>query len=267
MSTLSPRSLVGKRWKFDSPICESFQNYAYTEQDLETWKILFTEQINFLKEIKLDVLLTRFKKLGIEPNKIPLLPDLNRRLTQYTDWKLIEVDGIVENQDYFYLTSKKIQPFSPLIRAPHERVGFVWPDIFHEICHLPYLFDEHYSEFCQQIGALGHQAYQSKRSDLIQNVIRLFWHLIENGSVKSDAGNAIYGAILIGYIPGARHVLQNPGLLKEFSIENVCGTPPPWDEDPNYNLSQNIQAHFAVPSFATLLCDFQTWRDRVLVKQ
>jgi phenylalanine-4-hydroxylase len=256
----SSRGVMGARWTRDLGNLGRYQRIPYTDEDRETWALLFREHLRDVARLPIRGFREMYDALGVTTDRLPDLEELNRRFHAHTGWTLLEVDGMVENPDNFHLASRRLQPFTPLIRGKDERYAFYWPDIFHEFCHLPPLFDPDFAGFARRLGELGDAAYSGGDVPLQQKVSRIYWHLNEYGFTAGESGVESVGALLAGHVPELEHVLANPGLLATYeSVDQIAGTPLPWEADPAFHYSQFQKRYFVVPDFARLRRDIERW--------
>src|SRR5690606_37944013 len=78
------------------------QNWAgYTAEDHATWATLFDRQRRLLVGRASEAFLAAQDAMGMTPDRIPKYDDLNAVLEPATGWRLIGVEGLLPELDFF----------------------------------------------------------------------------------------------------------------------------------------------------------------------
>jgi len=162
----------------------------YTDEENETWSILYNRQIELIKGRACDEYIQGVADLGLSADHIPQLPHVNEVLLDKTGWQVAPVAALISFEEFFQLLANRKFPAATFIRRREELDYLQEPDIFHEIFgHCPLLTDPSYAEFSQTYGKLGLSASKEERVFLA----RLYWFTIEFGLMQTQQGMRIYG--------------------------------------------------------------------------
>ncbi|HMI57277.1 MAG TPA: hypothetical protein VK511_04475, partial [Gemmatimonadaceae bacterium] len=72
------------------------QDYSqYTQEDHDIWKLLYSRRMDALKETGSAIYLSGAKLIGLEPDKLPNLAEVNTRLAARTGWAAVGVGGFM----------------------------------------------------------------------------------------------------------------------------------------------------------------------------
>ena len=74
---------------------------SYSEQDHATWAFLFRRQREVLQGRACREFIENQQRFGMNPERIPKFEDLNAVLGPATGWKLIGVEGLLPELDFF----------------------------------------------------------------------------------------------------------------------------------------------------------------------
>ncbi len=169
----------------------------YTEEEHDTWRILYQRQIELLQGRACDEYLNGIEQLAMPSGSIPQLEDISRVLMACTGWSVARVPALISFDRFFSLLANKQFPVATFIRIRSELDYLQEPDIFHEIFgHCPLLTNQDFADFTATYGKLGLAASKEERIYLA----RLYWMTVEFGLLNSGAGLRIYGGgILSSY--------------------------------------------------------------------
>jgi phenylalanine-4-hydroxylase len=199
------------------------EGIAYTQKDNSFWNKLYTQQVNHLQGMASPVFFELLDKINLPSDRVPQLNEVSRVLEKNTGWQLTAANGIVSQQEFFYLLSKKIFPSTTFLRTQQEEGLAVGPDIFHELFgHATMLLDERYSSFMNKIGETA-----LDRAPLQQAAIRrLLWFTSEVGLIKIGAELRIFGGALLSSFIESSLALSSPKVKRApFDIVNIFRTP------------------------------------------
>src|SRR4051812_3472372 len=63
------------------------QDYSqYTQEDHDIWKLLYSRRMDALRENGSEIYLSGARLIGLEPDRLPNLNDVNARLAARTGW-------------------------------------------------------------------------------------------------------------------------------------------------------------------------------------
>jgi phenylalanine-4-hydroxylase len=181
----------------------------YTTEDFEVWQLLFNRQIVNLEGKVHQYYFDYIEELKgvLNEKSIPRFDDLNQELMKSQGWSIEVVPGLIPVKDFFMFLSKKRFCSSTWMRKRNQMDYLEEPDMFHDIFgHVPLLMNEDYSNFTQEIGAIGVKHWDN--DDIVKQLQRLYWYTIEFGLIKEHGNVQIYGAGIISSSAETNHVFE-----------------------------------------------------------
>ena len=235
------------------------QNYAaYTAQDHETYRRLYTRQSALLPGLACEAFVRALPSLGAS-DAIPRFEDVNERLFKATGWQLVGVPGLIPEVPFFTLLANRKFPVTDWIRTPAEFDYIVEPDIFHDLFgHVPLLFDASYADHIQAYGqgalkahALEHGPQQI--TGAVEMLSRLYWYTIEFGLLRHRPGSdevRAYGAGILSSPGELAWSVQSPepqriALQSNADLLRCMAS--------TYKIDSFQQQYFVIDSFDALL--------------
>ena len=169
----------------------------YTEEEHDTWNILYQRQIELLQDRACSEYLDGVEQLAMPVRRIPQLDEISKVLMARTGWSVARVPALISFDRFFSLLASRQFPVATFIRIRAELDYLQEPDIFHEIFgHCPLLTNQNFADFTETYGRLGLAASKEERVYLA----RLYWMTVEFGLLKTVNGLRIYGGgILSSY--------------------------------------------------------------------
>ncbi len=204
-----------------NPVDENgYVNWNETEN--KTWAKLVERQKDIIIGKASDEFLAGLEILDFPDDRIPQLPDINKKLNEYTGWGVEPVPALIQPKEFFNLLANKRFPAATFIRTPEELDYLQEPDIFHEIYgHTPLLTNKAYGEFMEKFGRLALKAEAKDR----RRLFRLFWFTIEFGLLKTESGLKAYGGGILSSIGETQYCLTEESVKKDFNVLEVLRTP------------------------------------------
>lgn len=192
---------------------------AYTPSDHRVWATLYRRRMGSLRQTASRLFLAGADAIGLRPDRIPDLREVNARLAERTGWRAVPVGGFLPAAEFFASLARREFPTTVTIRSP-TRLDYVpEPDIFHDVFgHVPLHADPDFADFLQRFGAM---AANARGNDLIR-CTRLFWFTIEFGLVREAGAVKIYGSGLISSAQDAENALGPLCRRMPFSLEAVA---------------------------------------------
>jgi phenylalanine-4-hydroxylase len=182
----------------------------YSAQDHETWRLLFERLQPEWSRYATPEFLQGLDILHLNPNRIPLLPEVNRKLRPRTGFQAKAVGGYVPAFEFFDCLRKRQFPTTITIRKPEQMNYLPEPDIFHDVAgHVPMHTDRRFADTLVRFGECAHTAAaraqsiadSKQRTEVTASVIRamarFFWFTIEFGLMQTREGLKAYGSGLM----------------------------------------------------------------------
>ena len=202
---------------FSKPLTQDWN--AYTAADHEVWQILYAKRMRELKSTASDVFLTGAEIIGLSPEHIPNLAEVNRRLRRRTGWSAVPVGGFLPAPEFFASLAERKFPTTVTIRSKESLDYVPEPDIFHDVFgHVPLHSDPAFAGFLQKCGEVAARA--STDAD-VEMMTRLFWFTVEFGLIREGDSAKIYGSGLISSAGDAANALGPNCDRRPFSVDAV----------------------------------------------
>ncbi len=199
-----------------------FRAQAYDRYDGEAhdvWRILFERRMATLQDTASQVFLDGMARIGLAPDRVPDLADVNRRLDASTGWNAVGVDGFIPAAQFFRCLSRRRFPTTLIVRPRAQLDYLPEPDIFHDVFgHVPLHADPVFADFLQRFGAL---AAGARTPEETTQMARLFWFTVEFGLIRERGAVRIYGSGLISSHGDAANALGPKVDRRPFSLDAV----------------------------------------------
>lgn len=184
----------------------AFGYVDFTQEENETWKILFERQIKVIQNRACDEFIIGLEKLKLPSDHIPQCQEVSARLQPITGWRVTPVDAIIPLEKFFALLANREFPAATFIRTREDLDYLQEPDIFHEFFgHCPLLTNSAYADFVQWYGERALQTNKKAQSLLG----RLFWFTIEFGLINSNKGLRIFGGGILSSYKETLYALES----------------------------------------------------------
>jgi phenylalanine-4-hydroxylase len=200
------------------------QDWArYTAEDHEVWAVLYRRRMSELADTGSSVFLRGAEAIGLAPDRVPDLADVNRRLGERTGWQAIPVSGFIPAPQFFACLSRRWFPTTVTVRPMDQLEYLPEPDIFHDVFgHVPLHADPVFADFLQRFG----QAASLARTDAdVQRMARLFWFTVEFGLIEERGRIRVYGSGLISSAGDAANALGPKCSRRRFDLDDVLDQP------------------------------------------
>lgn len=196
------------------------QNWdRYTAADHEVWQILYARRMDQLETTASRIFLDGARLIGLAPDEIPNLDEVNRRLEPRTGWNAVPVGGFLPAKEFFASLSVRRFPTTVSIRS-RDNIDYVpEPDIFHDVFgHVPLHSDPPFADFLQKFGQA---ATMARTPEEVEMMARLFWFTIEFGLIDENSKPKIYGSGLISSAGDAANALGPSCDRRPFTLDGV----------------------------------------------
>jgi phenylalanine-4-hydroxylase len=196
---------------------------AYTADQHAVWSTLYARRMEALRTTASHVFLSGAEAIGLRPDRVPDLVDVNARLAGRTGWSAVPVTGFLPAREFFACLAVRRFPTTVTVRPAHSLDYVPEPDIFHDVFgHVPLHADPVFAAFLQRFGALAATAADDAE---IERLARLFWFTVEFGLIREDGRIRIYGSGLISSHADAAHALGPDCERRPFTVADVMAQP------------------------------------------
>lgn len=231
-----------KESKYQAKQPDSKGFVKYSDEEQAVWYDLYTRQMPLLAERACPEYLAGIEALGLTPNEIPQIPDVNKKLHALSGWEVKAVPALINFQSFFELMANKQFPAATFIRTRDEMDYLQEPDIFHEIFgHCPMITLPVYANFMHEYALLGLKASHADRVMLA----RLYWFTVEFGLIQSGNSRKIYGGGILSSHGESQYCLDSDiPLIKPLDTIEAFRTP--------YRIDIMQPLYFVIDNFSDL---------------
>lgn len=220
----------------------------YTDEQNETWAIMYRRQMKALPGTASREYLDALKKMNLPEDRIPTLKEVNQSLEKATGWRVTRVGGLVPEKEFFECLSQKLFPCTDFIRDRAELEYTPSPDMFHDIFgHLPLITNPYFAEFYEYFGKAALKANQEQ----LIKLQRIYWFTVEFGLIQNPEGIRIYGSGILSSVGEVSYCLSDKVRRHPFDYKKV--------ESQYYEIYHMQDDLFVIPSFEWLLESFKEY--------
>lgn len=196
---------------------------AYSAEDHDVWGILYERRLRALERTGSRVFLEGAALIGLRPDQVPDLVDVNRRLGARTGWAAVPVSGFLPAREFFACLAQRRFPTTVKVR-PRQQLDYLpEPDVFHDVFgHVPLHSHPIFAEFLQRFGQA---AAAGETEEQVQGMARLFWFTVEFGLIREQGDVKLYGSGLISSHGDAANALGPTCDRRPFSLDAVLAQP------------------------------------------
>ncbi|HEY9450014.1 MAG TPA: phenylalanine 4-monooxygenase [Gemmatimonadaceae bacterium] len=224
----------------------------YDDEAHDVWRLLYARRMETLRETGSEVYLTGSERIGLAPDRVPELRDINRRLAEATGWEAVGVGGYIPPAVFFRCLARRRFPTTLIVRPRAQLDYLPEPDIFHDVFgHVPLHSDPVFADFLQGFGSLAAEARTEEETTAMA---RLFWFTVEFGLVREHGRTKVYGSGLISSHGDAENALGPRCDRRSFALDAVLAQP--------FEIDRLQDVLFVVESFDQLYEAVETLRER-----
>ena len=196
---------------------------GYTTADHQVWALLYARRIHSLREHGSEAFLRGVEAIGLRPDRVPDLREVNCRLEALTGWNAVPVSGFIPAAAFFAMLAERRFPTTVGVRPMQQLDYLPEPDIFHDVFgHVPLHSDARFATFLQRFGAIASRASTAEE---VTRMARLFWFTVEFGLIRERGAIRVYGSGLISSSADAANALGPKCDRRPFSLEAVLEQP------------------------------------------
>jgi phenylalanine-4-hydroxylase len=225
---------------------------AYGAEAHEVWRILFERRMATLRETGSAVFLDGMRRIGLSPDSVPDLAQVNAALGASTGWAAVGVRGFIPAAQFFRCLSRRRFPTTLIVRSRAQLDYLPEPDIFHDVFgHVPLHSHPVFADFLQRFGQL---ASGSRSEEETLQMARLFWFTVEFGLIEERGATRIYGSGLISSHADAANALSDRCERRPFELDAVL--------EQHFEIDKLQQRLFVIESFDQLFDAVETIEKR-----
>lgn len=205
----------------------------YSEANHEAWRRLYARMLPKWEKYANEHFMKGIANLCLNPERVPLLDDVNQFLCPLTGFKAKAVSGYVPAYQFFQSLALREFPTTITIRHEDKLDYLPEPDIFHDIAgHVPMHTDRAFADTLVRFGeAAKTTAIISReikdpeaRAHIVANMIkamaRFFWFTIEFGLMRDSKSSdlKVYGSGLLSSYGEIEHCIESPD-VQRFPVQ------------------------------------------------
>lgn len=196
----------------------------YSEANHRAWRKLYARMTPRWSNFANEHFLQGIQSLGLHPDRVPDLQEVNRKLEPLTGFQAKAVSGYVPAFLFFDCLRNRQFPTTITIRREDRLDYLPEPDIFHDIAgHVPMHTDPAFAETLVRFGECAHTAVElagavrdertriQRVTSMIKAMARFFWFTVEFGLMKPRNGDLkVYGSGLLSSFGEIEHAVTSP---------------------------------------------------------
>ena len=169
----------------------------YSKANQETWRRLYRALAGKWEQHAHPRFLDGVARLGLDPDRIPRLEDVNRFLEPLSGFRARAVSGYVPAYLFFDCLRRREFPTTITVRDGDRLDYLPEPDIFHDLAgHVPMHTDPAFADVLVRFGDAARAAALRARDgdgrsveSALRALARFFWFTIEFGLMRRPAGD------------------------------------------------------------------------------
>ncbi len=138
-------------------------------------------------------------------------------------WQVYPVFGKLNEKDFFKLLSERKFPVNARMRDPEQLAYLAERDLWHDSCHIPYLYDPTISQFLAGLGVLWTIRNWQNNDTVTKLITKVYWATMEFGLVDKGGSVAVLGAAIMSSPDELRHVFSGNELdIRAFDLLDIA---------------------------------------------
>lgn len=220
----------------------------YTDEEHETWKILYGRQRRLLEGRACEEFLHGLRIMRFPEDHIPDLREVHRTLKRTTNWSIALAPGLIAAADFYAALARRVFPSTNYIRGREELDYTPAPDCFHDIFgHTTLITEPYFANFYQKFGQVAGRA----KGKVLGWLASFYWFTVEFGLINTREGIRIYGNGILSSYSEVAHCLGG-------EVERLPFDPQRMAEQPS-DISIMQPVLFVIDSFEQLDREFDRW--------
>lgn len=195
-----------------------------------------------------------YPKLGFRHDHVPSFEEMNTRLGALTGFRLEPVAGLVTPRQFMERLAQRVFLATQYMRHHSAPLYTPEPDVIHELVgHGPLLADPVFAEQNRLFGEATLRVDDTK----IDELIRLYWYVLEFGVYEASDGLRVVGAGLLSSF-GELGRFEEKADLRPFDIATIASTP--------FDPTDYQGVLFVSPSKEKLVADLEGFLKKVIAR-
>jgi phenylalanine-4-hydroxylase len=230
------------------PEGEAIPARHYTDEENETWRILYGRQRQLLEGRACPEFLKGLQLMDFPTDRIPALADVHRKLKQITNWSIALAPGLLAAEDFYNALARRVFASTNYIRGREEMDYTPAPDLFHDIFgHTTLITDPYFANFYQKFGQVAIRA----KPQVHKWLASFYWFSVEFGLINTPQGLRIFGNGILSSFSEVTYSLSDKVKHLPFDPQRMAEQPA--------DLSIMQPVLFVIDSFKQLETEFDRW--------
>ncbi len=201
---------------------------AYTPEQHAVWAELVGRVLPNVEKHAAREYLEGFQVIGLQPDRLPNLAEITKRLGPRTGWSSTPVSGFLPAPAFFEMLANRLFPTTTWLRSRESLEYTPEPDIFHDVFgHVPMHAHSVFGDFLEHYGRV---CAGVQDQEILEKLGRLFWYTVEFGLIRQDGEIKAYGSGVISSAGECQNVISGGCAIHDFSLDEVLNTPVKVDE-------------------------------------
>ena len=191
-------------------------------------------------------------RLGFEPDRIPQMEGVNRRLLPATGFQMQPVAGLIEAGAFLSQLGDGVFLATQYVRHPSTPLYTPEPDVVHELVgHAASFLHPGIADLNRQLG----KAAQTASADVPLQLERVYWWTMEFGALVEEGSPRAFGAGLLSSFGEIRRLEEGAELL-DFNVEEMAFR--------DYDPTDYQPALFVASSWEEFDGNLRAWLEKVV---
>ena len=174
---------------------ETIPDAPYTEQEHEVWRTIWKALVPAHQEHACAEYLKAVRTLDLDPDRIPQLGEVSKKVTEISGFRLEPVAGLVEPRVFLESLANGVFLCTQYIRHHSTPLYTPEPDVVHEIVgHGVTLACERLAELNR---LFGQAVKRTSSAEDLDRLSRVYWFTIEFGVLREEGKVKAYGTGLL----------------------------------------------------------------------
>jgi phenylalanine-4-hydroxylase len=201
---------------------------AYTPEQHAVWAELVGRVLPNVEKHAAREYLEGFQIIGLQPDRLPNLAEITKRLSPRTGWSSTPVSGFLPAPAFFEMLANRLFPTTTWLRSRESLEYTPEPDIFHDVFgHVPMHAHRVFGDFLEHYGRVCAGVSDQM---ILEKLGRLFWYTVEFGLIRQGGEIKAYGSGVISSAGECDHVINGGCEIHDFTLDEVINTPVKVDE-------------------------------------
>ena len=193
---------------------------TWNSDEDQAWQLLAERQLPNLQNWASKLWLDGFRDLRMSETAVPNFGEIDKRLRQVSNWKLVPTSQVYADGETWFQTLKRHELMVSDYIRPKDSLGYTpLPDVFHDAFgHVPFFTDRRFGRMVSVFTARILTAEPQER----QALGRVWWYTVEFGLIREAGQLKALGAGLISSFAELDRVFNHQVELEPFNPDRIA---------------------------------------------